>query len=313
MTAAKQAYLQWHNHQYIPLHQQAIFLDSLVGPEGWDVVGIQNKNLDWIALLPFHMKKKWGFNYITHPILCKWISPLFAPEVPDPYLVFKQLIAELPAHAYLEQHYFYNFSAHIQQQAHISESYTEEYSYQLDLKVGEQALYDGLNSDYRNNKIKKAAASVTIEECTDLDTFYSINNLSFKRQNISCPYSLAYFKKHASALIDHDRARLFKAIDHNGAIHSVVMLSWDEQCAYYHLAGDDPVLRKSGSGIYLAWHCILYALKTLQVPFFDFEGSMIPGVEKVRQKFGAQKRIYLKNIAYPSTVFKKLQRLKSKL
>jgi lipid II:glycine glycyltransferase (peptidoglycan interpeptide bridge formation enzyme) len=84
----------------------------------------------------------------------------------------------------------------------------------------------------------------------------------------------------------------FFAVDAKGQIHSVTYLVWDSTSAYRLLSGDDPNLRNSGSGIFLTWETIKYTKNVLGLNRFDFQGSMIPAIEKVRRSFGAKQVPY---------------------
>jgi hypothetical protein len=60
------------------------------------------------------------------------------------------------------------------------------------------------------------------------------------------------------------------------------------------MAGDDPALRHSGAGILLAWEAIRYTHEVLKLPIFDFAGSMILPIERVRRQFGALQKPYFR-------------------
>jgi len=97
------------------------------------------------------------------------------------------------------------------------------------------------------------------------------------------------------ALADHRAREIFWATDlKSGAVHSVAYLVWDKQSAYYLMAGDDPALRASGAGILLAWEAIRYTKETLGLAAFDFAGSMIRPIERVRRQFGAVQKPYFR-------------------
>ena len=104
-------------------------------------------------------------------------------------------------------------------------------------------------------------------------------------------------------------ARCF-LVDELGRVHSVAYLIWDATTAYFLLAGDDPALRTSGAGVLLAWECIRYASAVLKLDCFDFEGSMLPGVERIRVRFGAVQTPYFFVWKYNSRLFELLEKLK---
>jgi hypothetical protein len=99
-------------------------------------------------------------------------------------------------------------------------------------------------------------------------------------------------------------------VDQQEQIHSVAYLIWDRQRAYFHLAGDDPALRKSYAGFWLIWKCIEYTKLELGLSEFDFEGSMLPEVEPVRRRFGAYQVPYFFVWKYNSRWYGWLDKLK---
>ena len=49
------------------------------------------------------------------------------------------------------------------------------------------------------------------------------------------------------------------------------------------------ISRENNFGMsYLLWQALLYTKNILQLPVFDFEGSMIPSIEKYFRKFGGE-------------------------
>lgn len=53
------------------------------------------------------------------------------------------------------------------------------------------------------------------------------------------------------------------------------------------MGGEDPELRNSGAGILLIWEAMKFTFEVLKLNRFDFEGSMLEPVERVRRDFGA--------------------------
>jgi hypothetical protein len=134
--------------------------------------------------------------------------------------------------------------------------------------------------------------------------------MSFDRQGLPMPYSGAQFARHDAALAANGARQLFFAVDAQERIHSAAYLIWDKQAAYYHLSGDDPALRESGAGILLIWEAIRYASEVLGLACFDFEGSMLPAVERIRVQFGAVQTPYFFVWKYGSRTFELLEKLK---
>jgi hypothetical protein len=122
-----------------------------------------------------------------------------------------------------------------------------------------------------------------------------VHNRSFQRQGLEATVPFELLQRLDQALVARRAREIFWATDtKTGAVHSVAYLAWDQHSAYYLLAGDDPALRSSGAGILLAWEAIRYAQETLNLKTFDFAGSMIKPIERVRRQFGAEPKPYFR-------------------
>lgn len=106
------------------------------------------------------------------------------------------------------------------------------------------------------------------------------------------PYSQSFLEKHHKILQDNNASKIFYAVDEQENIHSALYLTWDSTTSYVHLVGENPELRNSGAGILLIWEAIKYTAEQLSLDYFDFEGSMIESVERVRRDFGAVQTPY---------------------
>lgn len=277
----------------IPLFMQDWYLDAVCGEGHWDVVFVR-KGDRVVGVLPFFLKQKLWWRYVAMPPLCRMMGPYLLPEYRTPRKempLLQELVAHLPRLAAFEQDF--NYTATNWLPFHwLGYTQTTRYSYSLplsDLKT----LRNNLAPDYRNNKLPKAAAKLRVHTGDDLELFFQIHNRSYLRQGLRAPVPLDLLRRLDCALAERKSREIFWAVDpKTGAVHSVAYLAWDRHSAYYLLAGDDPSLRSSGAGILLAWEAIRYSRETLGLKTFDFAGSMIKPIERVRRQFGAEPRPY---------------------
>ncbi len=289
----KEAYHQFcQENETLPIFFQDWYLDAVCRDGDWEVVMVKQAG-KIVGVLPYFIKQKGPFKYITMPPLTKMMGPFILPAYRSEKSFIKistALIEQLPKVASHEQLLDYSIDNWL---PFYWKGYqqTTRYSYLLAVSNMRQ-VFDNLSADYKNNKIKKAQRLVRIVENRSLETLYQVNKMSFDRQKIAVPYDFAFLKQLDTALARHDARTMFFAIDQSEQIHAVAYLIWDKKSAYYLLAGDDPNLRKSGAGILLAWHTIKYTNEVLGLPMFDFQGSMLPSVERVRRQFGAVRQPY---------------------
>jgi Acetyltransferase (GNAT) domain len=295
----------------VPVFSQPWYLDACAEGGSWDVVLAEEKGRV-VASLPYFVKQKGPFRYVTMPPFVKWLGPYVLPEyrgrLPKEHELLQSLMAQLPALAAFKQNFYPTATNWL---PFYWEKYcqTTFYTYRLHQLRDLQHVEAGLGAGIRRD-IRFARSRVRVVHDLPLDEFYRVNLLSFSRQGLPAPYSAAQFRRFDAALAAAQARQLFFAVDEQGRVHSVAYLIWDATTAYFLLAGDDPALRASGAGVLLAWECIRYASEVLRLDCFDFEGSMLPGVERIRVRFGAVQTPYFFVWKYNSRLFELLEKLK---
>ncbi len=297
---SKTKYKEYLNSfDYVPIYFEDWYLDACIPPGKWSFVWVKEED-GAFGIWPYFIKKKSIFNYITMPHLCKWMGPLTNVESqPERKLkLIKALIAKMPEHHHFTQNLFYNntaieFEEYEQKQA---------YSYQLDLTRDIELIFSKINSDYRNNKIPKAKDLKLVIDAP-IDDIIEMQMASYTYAKFDIPFDEKYVRKHVKNILKKKRGMILSMRDDEDNLYASMFLIWDSHRAYYHLAGMNPKLRKNGASIRLIWECIKYSKEVIGASVFDFEGSMIPNLERVRRNFGAEK-IYYKNISRtPSKLF----------
>ncbi|NRB64268.1 MAG: GNAT family N-acetyltransferase [Saprospiraceae bacterium] len=298
------------NHDDLPLFMMDWYLDA-VCTDGYWGASFSSEQEQPIGAWPWFMKKRFGFQYLAMPLFTKFLGPWIHPHLSDPrkrITITTELEKQLPKVDCIKTDCHYQFKNWLPLYWNNYQQ-TTRYSYQIDLNQSIEDIFSGINRNIRRN-IRTAEKKVDIHTLDDPELFFSINTLSFKRQGISPPYSLNQFLLHDKALQKHDKRKMFIAVDQNNRTHSVAYLIWDNHTAYYHLSGDDPALRDSGSGILMIWHAIQFAHQNLDVSTFDFEGSMMKEVGHIRRQFGASSIPYSRIWKYHSKWYKYIDQFK---
>jgi len=81
-----------------------------------------------------------------------------------------------------------------------------------------------------------------------------------------------------------NQGELWGGYDPQGRLHAAVFVVWQKQSAWYIAGGGDPSLRHSGAHSLVLWEAIQQVAQFTDI--FDFEGSMMPGVERFFREFG---------------------------
>lgn len=296
----------------IPLFSKSWYLDAVCGANNWDVLMVKKGN-EIAATMPFLITKKMGFSLMRMPL----ITPYWGPYFPKKFRsnsqqekLIKALIQQMPKHDLFDQnfhHYFQNWLPFYWKNFEAS----VRYSFLIDLTKTLEEIYQNINADYRNNKIPKAQELVTIVTDHSLVSFFEVHEKTFSRQGLSSPFSFDFLKRFDQCLENYEARKIFFAIDKKNQIHSVVYLVWDDETAYFLIAGDDPKFRKHGASILIVWEVIKYAKEVLGKKQFDFAGSVIQSVTRVRRNFGAEQVGYFNIRKFNSKLLKILYVLKS--
>jgi lipid II:glycine glycyltransferase (peptidoglycan interpeptide bridge formation enzyme) len=136
----------------------------------------------------------------------------------------------------------------------------------------------------RNIQKAKNKYTLTIKKNVPVDLFMEINTQTYKRQGEKV-YQPEMLRKIIETARSRNQGDIWGAFDEQGRLHAAVFIVWQDNCAYYVAGGSDPQLRKSGAHALAMWEAIGEVSKT--AASFDFEGSMIQGVEHFFREFGA--------------------------
>jgi hypothetical protein len=145
----------------------------------------------------------------------------------------------------------------------------------------------GLKSDIKRAKNKHGLKIALDANVSDL---IALNTKVFERQGIGSPYknlNLNVLLEHA---IDKKCGKIIAAADDSGRVVSCVFVVWDNETMYYLMSGTDPQKRGTGGLSLCLWEAINEAAE-MDLKF-DFEGSMIDGIEKYFRSFGGKQTPY---------------------
>jgi lipid II:glycine glycyltransferase (peptidoglycan interpeptide bridge formation enzyme) len=298
----KTTYLQFcEKEKEVPTFSQPWLLDAVCGKDGWDVLIVKKGN-EIAATMPIQVRKKYGLSLPRMPLFVKYWGPYFPKIFRSPkhqQRLMRELIHQFPKFDLFEQYFHPSIKSWL---PFLWEKFegTIRYTFKINLEEDLEKIFSRLHGGYRNSNIPKAKTIVQISTDRSLEDFYKTQQKTFDRQNLSMPFSFEVLKKLDLALEKNNARKIFFAVDEEDQIHSVVYLIWDKNTAYYLMAGDDPDLRNSGAGIWTTWHSIKYAKEILGKKDFDFLGSMIEPITRVRRNFGAEQVPYFEIKKYKS-------------
>lgn len=290
----KDIYQKWsQTYSDLPLFFHPWWLDAVCGKDAWEVALVVNHNQEVEGALPFYKSKRWGLSWSGMPVLTPYLGPLLvypdrispAQKVTFEKRVMNDLIDQIPRFFYFRQNWHPDFQNWLPFYWRGFRQ-TTYYTYRFPDIRRPDRLFQSFRSSTRNH-IRVAERAYRLEESDDLATFYVLNEMTFEGQSTKIPYDLAYLKKMEDLLQTRKWSKLLLAYSEERERYEAgIYLVRDQQTAYLLASGRHP---ESGSGAVplLIWQ----ALKQLSkegVEQFDFEGSVIPGIEQFFRSFGAE-------------------------
>ena len=292
----------------LPLFVQPWYLDMVSFDGTWDAIVAEYKGKP-AAAMPYFLKKKGPFQYISMPYFCKHLGPYFHPDYSTPKFQQKfcqQLIEQLPkTHAFTQEFHpsFTNWLAFYWKDYHQ----TTRYTYRLDLSQGLDAVWQGFSPTLRN-EIKYAQKQAKLERQDDPATLFSLFEHRFKEKNVPQPISRTWFLEFDGLLASKKARAIFLIKNQRQEAIAGLYLTWDQQYAYLILSGFSKANNIKGANAWVTWESIKFAAeKGLN---YDFEGSMLPGVEHFYRQFGGVQTPYFKIWKYHSKLFQVLESAK---
>ncbi len=169
-------------------------------------------------------------------------------------------------------------------------SQTTRYTYILEDLSSIDAIWNGMRPTCRQTIRKAQKQGITIVDDLTIDQFLDLNRKTFERQGKTPLGSDDLIRRLDDAIIKNSGRTILAGVDSQKRVHAAIYVAWSGQTAYYLMGGSEPELRDSGAQILAMWEAIQRISQFVKK--FDFEGSMLPQVERVFRSFGATQRPY---------------------
>ncbi|MCD7978227.1 MAG: GNAT family N-acetyltransferase [Tannerellaceae bacterium] len=278
----------------IPIFSRDWWLDLVCGEKYWDVLIIE-KNNRITATFPVYLPSP---GVISMPPYTQTMGPWFAPEIEiqKPNLLqtrkqdlLKLFLCELKKYPYFLQNFHHSIQDWL---PFYWEKYkqTTRYTYILENIQDFESIWSGMSGDIHRN-IKKAGNKYQIEvkKGVAVEELLQILTQTFNRQDLS-PKHLHVLKNLIQKCRERGQGDIWGGYDPQGRLHAAVFVAWQQSSAYYLAGGGNPQLRKSGAHSLTLWESIRSV--SAHTSTFDFEGSMLPGVEYFFRGFGGKQTPY---------------------
>ncbi len=159
------------------------------------------------------------------------------------------------------------------------------YTYQIDLKNDIETIQKKFHGNLRNDIKNAINNNVVIKNNIQFDELYNIVNLTFKRQGSKAPFSQNKLKRFIEILTQRKKFISLGAYNNDGVLISACGIVLDNRSSYFLLNGIDIEKHIRGANALMILKAMEF-IKEKEIEIFDFEGSMLPGVEQFYRRFG---------------------------
>ncbi len=158
------------------------------------------------------------------------------------------------------------------------------YTYLLDLAESEDALMAGMSGERRNDIKKALKDGLTAKRMAphESSAVRALIQRSFQRQDMRL--DAGRVESILSGFADDGNSFSFVTLDGDKPIAAAFCIH-DRTTAYYLLGGYDHRSKHHGGSALALWECIKHA-RQAGLKTFDFEGSMVPAIERFFRGFG---------------------------
>lgn len=157
------------------------------------------------------------------------------------------------------------------------------YTYRLNLSMSEEELWNNVHSSRRNRIKKLEAEGLRVNSSNDVTRIASIINSRLNAKAVS--FDSALFQKIiAESIVSNTGIAMIAEKEGQDVASSYALMHGP--FAYYLFGGTSVGSSDQGASLSL-WKLILESKKR-GVSVFDFEGSMLPGIEQFFRSFGGE-------------------------
>lgn len=315
MTNKEQYDLFCERNPQLPFYYQQWWLNAIYNND-WDVITYKEGE-EILGILPYSIKKNLCFRTIMPPLLSPYAGP---------YLSLPQNIGNNKTYSIENkalQHFakqldnlnldFYTqkFNPEIKNWLGFlwnKFSATPHYTYRFTNLENIEETFEQIDKEYRR-KIRKSQDQLFLSEEITAKDFYSLNLLTYKKQNTTCPFSFEYFEKIDNACQQQGKGKKLALKDYSGNILAITYLILDNKICYQLFSGADPRFSNLNAPSVLLWQSLQYASKQ-GCKIYDFTGSIMPQIETFIRHFGAEQTPYFYMQKQYSKIYSILRKLK---
>jgi len=254
--------------------------------------GIYDKGNNLIGGFSIYKEKRFGFKIYRNPPFTPCIGPFLEIKAKNPVAVMNAWKKALSSMADFIEHLPYSVIS-IPLNKNIVDTrpfiwkkfkVIPGYTYLLDLGKSIEDVRKGMSAERRNDMNKATRDGLITKLVDNFEMVKSLVLKTFSRQEMTI--SKYYLERILFEFANDSNSFAFATFKDDSPIATSFCI-YDRETAYYLLGGYDYERKHHGAGALATWEAISYA-QSLGLKYFDFEGSMVPQIERYFRGFGGQ-------------------------
>jgi len=262
------------------------------------IYGVFLKNGELIGGFPIVFISKFGIRMLKNPPLIPYLGLILKDKIKDHEKYISRLsrekeVAMSIAKIIKRNHHYIDIIfppfGEFDLQPFIWENFSTniQYTYILDLTKDLEEIWNEMSKKQRNAIRKAEKDGIVVELSNNIDEILQLATKTFQKQGKKLKFKSLALKYHEN-LLKRDQCKAFISKDKDGIAIAGVYIVYDKRRAYYLIGGHDPDRSHYGATALALWEAIKFAKNTLELIEFDFEGSMIPQIERFFRGFGGK-------------------------
>jgi len=165
-----------------------------------------------------------------------------------------------------------------------------KYTYIIQLDKSLEDIWKEMDEKRKGNIRKAEKDGISVAPSDDFDQAFNLIQKTFTRHKVSIQSKPVIFS-HNKVLTERNQCKSFLAKDKNNNYIAAGYIVWDNKRSHYLYAGINYENVHNGAAALVTWKAIEFSKKELGLKEFDFQGSMIPDIERFIRGFGGQQTV----------------------
>jgi len=278
----------------LPLFFQWWWLDAVCGEGNWNAA-IVEKGGAIAAVMPYYIKRKYGFKLLHMPpltsMLGPWIRPIEAKyerQIGYQKEIMIKLIEQLPDFDSFRQSWHYgvtNWAPFYWKGFHQSTGYT----YVIEGIRDTKRVWNDFKKEVRTHiRSAEKRFRVVSTDSGGLDDIIHLNRAIFAWQGMKVPFEEDVLRRIDRACQERNCRNIFLVRDEEENLIAGLYLAWDNVSAHCLVGGRNPDQSSHGARAKIHWEAILFSARFVES--YDFSGSMIESIATFCQAFGGTQK-----------------------